>query len=156
MTALTASDVARGLASNGGSASNSPISHLLALQKHSGCVNSIRFSPDGLSLLTAGDRGAVVIWSVPIGKRGGGNGKYWWGEIKSEADLQCKVIRTQCEDIFTADWSPCSRRFMLGSLDHKVMTFEDVSPYNQSYGSAGEWKPLQTLSNHAHYVQGVR
>jgi len=155
MSNLTAADVAKGMATNGGSASNSPVSHILSLQKHSGCVNSIKFSPDGLTLLTAGDRGAVVLWSVPMTKRGGGNGKYWWGEVKTESDLTCKVIRTQCEDIFDANWTPCSRRFMLGSLDHKVMTFEDASPYNPSYGSSGDWKPLQSLSTHTHYVQGV-
>jgi hypothetical protein len=71
-------------------------------------VNSIRFSPDGLSLLTAGDRGAVVVWSVPMGKRGGGNGRYWWGEVKTEADLQCKVVRTQCEVRFNEDRSDSS------------------------------------------------
>ena len=44
---------------------------------------------------------------------------------------------------------------MLGSLDHKTTLFSDTSPYSPTYGSSGDWKPLQTLSDHRHYVQGA-
>ena len=82
----------------------------MTLTKHEGGCNTLRFSPDGLSLATAGDRGAVIIWSVPVAKRGGGNGRHYWGIAEREEDLQVKILRSQCEDVFDLAWSPCGRR----------------------------------------------
>ena len=90
--------------------SSSPVTHLMTLTKHEGGVNCLRFSPDGLSLATAGDRGSVIVWSVPVSKRGGGNGRHYWGMATREEDLQVRVLRGQCEDVFDMAWSPCGRR----------------------------------------------
>jgi chromatin assembly factor 1 subunit B len=121
--------------------------------------------------VACGDGGAIVVWSVPISKRGGGNGKHYWNLLTSEKELSVKVLRSWGEDIFDVDWSPDSKRFAVGTLDHKVAFYEDMSlTENQSsdaavttdgaaapttWGGSGTWKNVCTLSDHKHYVQGV-
>jgi len=101
------------------------VEHVVTLTKCDTCVNCVRFSPDGLFLVACGDAGAVVVWSVPMAKRGGGNGKHYWNLVSDEKELDVKVLRSGCEDIYDVNWSACSKRFGIASLCHKVAVFED-------------------------------
>ncbi|GMI53306.1 hypothetical protein TeGR_g11435 [Tetraparma gracilis] len=139
-----------------------PVSHLVTLARFESGVNCVRFSPDGLSLVACGDAGAVIVWSVPMDKRGNGNGRHFWPQVECEKDLQVKVLRSQAEDIFDVAWAPDSKRFIVGSLDHKVGVFEDQSIPDSppdaaapQWGGVGSWKQISVLADHRHYVQGV-
>jgi len=112
-------------------------------------VNSVAFSPDGLNLLSAGDGGVIILWAVPASKRGKGNGRYFWSDVVKESDLACKVVNASCEDIMDVSWAPDSKRFVVGSLDHSVIVFEQG-------GGEGEWSCVwRNNRDHVSYVQGV-
>lgn len=137
------------------------IEHMLSLTRHERSVNAIAFSPDGLHLATAGDGGSVLIWSVPPSKRGNQNGRHFWSTLEKEGDLSFRIVTTSCEGISDISWSPDSKRFMVGSIDHSVQIYEDESfDYNTSNANKpqieSQWKHVyRNASDHSHFVQGV-
>jgi chromatin assembly factor 1 subunit B len=141
--------------------------YLCSLSRHDGPVNCVRFSPDGLHLATAGETGAVIVWSVPINKRGGGNGRHYWSScVTREADLSVKIVpRCTGDGICDLSWSTDSKRFMAGTIDHAVLICEDAS-YTANHPPApqpapalpkdSEWRLVyRNGMEHTHYVQGV-
>jgi chromatin assembly factor 1 subunit B len=128
------------------------IVHLLALRRHERSVNAVRFSPDGLVLATAGDGGSIILWSVPLDKRGNDNGKHFWASVQKESDLDCKVVvgiddGPTTEDIIDVAWSEDSKSFAVSCIDHNAFVLE-CTAYNK-------WKCVAKLKDHTHYVQGV-
>lgn len=128
------------------------IVHLLALRRHERSVNAVRFSPDGLMLATAGDGGSIILWSIPLDKRGNDNGKHFWASVQKESDLDCKIIvgiddGPTTEDIIDVAWSADSKSFAVSCIDHNAFVLE-CTAYNK-------WKCIAKLKDHTHYVQGV-
>lgn len=136
------------------------IDYMTSLIRHERPVNSVAFSPDGLHLATAGEAGNIILWSVPVSKRGNGNGKHFWSTIESEKDLTVKIVSTHCEGVCDLSWSADSKRFMVGTIDSFVLTFEDkqyahnaASPESQQKES--EWTLVFRNGEHSSFVQGV-
>ena len=128
---------------------NSAITHLLALKRHERSVNAIKFSPDGLVLVTVGDGGSIVLWSVPADKRGGQNGRHFWSSVEKESDLDAKVVvedGPSTEDLIDIAWAANSASFVVSCIDHSAFVLEFIQ---------NKWKCVAKLKDHTHYVQGV-
>jgi chromatin assembly factor 1 subunit B len=151
------------------------IHYICSLSRHEGPVNVVKFSPDGLHLATAGDTGTIIVWSVPVAKRGNGNGRHFWSSIAREADLHMQIVTRTGEGIADVSWSADSKRFLAGSIDHSVFCVEDAN-YVLDEATFTEQdsdlnaSPARTLSStaqaswkivyrngidHTHFVQGV-
>ena len=151
--------------------------HLCRLSRHDGPVNAVAFSPDGLHLATAGETGAVIIFSVPVQWRGNRNGRHGWSQLTREHDLTTKVV-TVGDAILDVSWSADSKRLLLGCIDHSVIVLEDVN-YNVNHSTTissssttsssssttttttqpqvdSLWKVVyRNAMDHSHFVQGV-
>eukprot|EP00978_Attheya_sp_CCMP212_P005952 scaffold13371_cov47-Attheya_sp.AAC.5 len=142
-----------GLLQHDGPPYSTKIELMLSLNRHERTVNAVKFSPDGLHLLTAGDGGSIVVWSVPVSKRGNDNGRHYWSTLERENDLTCRVVSGASEDILDVSWSADSKRFVAGSLDHCVMVYEDACTNSTE---ESQWTCVyRNAKDHTHYVQGV-
>lgn len=123
------------------------IDYLCSLTRHEGPVNAVAFSPDGLHLATAGDAGAIIVWSVPPSKRGNGHGRHFWSTVTREQELAVQIVARVGEAVCDLSWSSDSRRFVAGTIDHAVICVE----YQQV-----DWKVVwRNGMEHTHFVQGV-
>ena len=136
------------------------IEYITSLTRHELSVNAVAFSPDGLHLAPAGEAGSIVIWSVPVSKRGNGNGRHFWSTIGQESDLLVRIVSTHAEGVYDISWSADSKRFMVGTIDSLVLVYEDkhyttnlVSPETEQKDS--EWQPVFRNGEHTSLVQGV-
>lgn len=135
-----------------------PIEYLTSLSRHDLPVNCVAFSPDGLHLLTAGEAGSIIVWSVPITKRGGGNGRHYWSTVNKESDLSVRIVSTHCEGVCDLSWSTDSKRFCVGTIDSNVLIYEDKHySINQtnSQQKESEWHLVFRNGEHTAFVQGV-
>lgn len=123
------------------------IDFLCRLGRHEGAVNCVEFSPDGLTLATAGDTGTVIMWSVPLEKRGNGNGQHFWCQVTREQDLQVRVIARSMEAVMDLSWSKDSQRLLAGAIDAAVFVLQA--------GDSNSWNHAYRAKEHHHYVQGV-
>jgi len=140
---------------------NTKIEHMLSLKRHERSVNAVAFSPDGLHLATAGDGGSILVWSVPPSKRGNQNGRHFWSTLTKEGDLTFRLVSSPCEGINDISWSPDSKRFVVGSIDHCVHVYEDAS-YDTNIANPdkpqleSQWRSVyRNTLDHTHFVQGV-
>ena len=137
------------------------IDYLMSLTRHDVTVNSVAFSPDGLHLATAGDSGNIVIWSVPVSKRGNNNGRYFWFNLRSEKDLTVRIVSTHCEGIVDLSWSTDSKRFTVGTIDSCVLIYEDkhfaTNACNpETHRKESDWQLVfRNADQHSSFVQGV-
>lgn len=136
------------------------IAYLTSLSRHELPVNTVAFSPDGLHLVTAGEAGNILLWSVPVSKRGGGNGKHYWSTITKENDLTVRVLSTHCEGVCDISWSQDSKRFAVGTIDSNVLIFEDKNfatnaASAQTLQKDSEWQIVFRNGEHSAFVQGV-
>jgi len=137
------------------------IDYMISLDRHDTTVNCVAFSPDGLHLATAGDSGNIVIWSVPVNKRGNNNGHHFWSTITNEKDLMLRIVSTYCEGIVDLSWSADSKRFTVGTIDSCVLIYEDkhhslnaCSP--EAHRKESDWQPVfRNADQHGSFVQGV-
>jgi WD40 repeat protein len=137
------------------------IDYMTSLTRHELPVNTVAFSPDGLHLVTAGEAGNIVLWSVPVNKRGGGNGRHFWSTISKENELTVRIISTHCEGVCDISWSADSKRFVVGTIDASVLVFEDKhfqanhsSP--DTHQKESEWQVVfRNSSDHTQFVQGT-
>jgi len=137
------------------------IDYMMSLTRHDVTVNSVAFSPDGLHLTTAGDSGNIVIWSVPVNKRGNNNGRHFWFTLGSEKDLTVRIVSTHCEGIVDISWSTDSKRFTVGTIDSCVLIYEDkqyginaCSP--ETHRKESDWQLVfRNADQHSSFVQGV-
>lgn len=139
------------------------IKYLCSLARQEQAVNTVAFSPDGLHLATGGETGAILVWSVPPSKRGGGNGRHYWSTVTQENDLTVRVVTRNGEGITDISWSADSKRFVAGTIDHTVLICEDKNYDSNHHRVAGgpaalesDWQSVYRNSmDHTHYVQGV-
>lgn len=137
------------------------IDYMMSLTRHDVTVNSVAFSPDGLHLATAGDSGNIVVWSVPVNKRGNNNGRHFWFTLSSEKDLTVRIVSTHCEGIVDISWSTDSKRFTVGTIDSCVLIYEDkqyginaCSP--ETHRKESDWQLVfRNADQHGSFVQGV-
>jgi len=137
------------------------IDYMMSLTRHDVTVNSVAFSPDGLHLATAGDSGNIVVWSVPVNKRGNNNGRHFWFTLSSEKDLTVRIVSTHCEGIVDLSWSADSKRFTVGTIDSCVLIYEDkqyginaCSP--ETHRKESDWQLVfRNADQHSSFVQGV-
>eukprot|EP00529_Nitzschia_sp_RCC80_P014459 CAMPEP_0113480046 /NCGR_PEP_ID=MMETSP0014_2-20120614/21648_1 /TAXON_ID=2857 /ORGANISM="Nitzschia sp." /LENGTH=752 /DNA_ID=CAMNT_0000373413 /DNA_START=257 /DNA_END=2515 /DNA_ORIENTATION=+ /assembly_acc=CAM_ASM_000159 len=136
------------------------IDFMMSLCRHDVAVNAVKFSPDGLHLVTAGDSGNIVLWSVPVHKRGNNNGRHYWSEIKKESDLSVRIISTHCEGVVDLSWSADSKRFVVGTIDSCLLIYEDknhamnaCSP--ETHQKQSDWQQVYRNGEHGSFVQGV-
>jgi len=123
------------------------IEFLCRLARHEGAVNCVKFSPDGLTLATAGDTGAIIMWSVPPEKRGNGNGQHFWSQVTREQDLHVRVIARSMEAVTDLSWSKDSQRLLAGAIDAAVFVLQARDD--------NTWHHVYRAKEHNHYVQGV-
>lgn len=136
------------------------IDYMTSLSRHDLPVNTVAFSPDGLHLVTAGEAGSIILWSVPVSKRGGGNGRHFWSTVTKESDLSVRIVATHCEGVCDISWSADSKRFVVGTIDSNVLIFEDkhyatnqCSP--ETHQKDSEWQVVFRNGEHSSFVQGV-
>lgn len=137
------------------------IDYMLSLARHDVTVNSVAFSPNGLHLATAGDSGNIIVWSVPVSKRGNNNGRHFWSTLTSEKDLTVRIVSTHCEGIVDLSWSADSKRFTVGTIDSCVLIYEDkhhamnaCSP--ETHRKESDWQLVfRNADQHGSFVQGV-
>lgn len=123
-----------------------------ALLRHEGPVSCVKFSPDGLHLVSGSETGSILVHSVPLNKRAKGNGRHFWSTVTQENDLLVKIASRCGDGVTDLSWSSDSRRLLAGTVDHAVWVFEvDTSPTSSS-----TWKTVyRNTSHHTHYCQGV-
>jgi chromatin assembly factor 1 subunit B len=136
------------------------IDYMTSLTRHELPVNTVAFSPDGLHLVTAGVAGNIVLWSVPVSKRGNGNGRHFWSEIRKESDLAVRILSTHCEGVCDISWSADSKRFVVGTIDSNVLIYEDKHYANnqsspETHQQLSEWQLVFRNGEHSSFVQGV-
>jgi chromatin assembly factor 1 subunit B len=136
------------------------IQYMLSLTRHDVAVNAVAFSPDGLHLATAGDSGNIVVWSVPVHKRGNKNGRHFWSTLTKENELTVRIISTHCEGIVDLSWSSDSKRFAVGTIDSCLLIYEDkhfgTNACNpETHQKESEWTQVFRNAEHGSFVQGV-
>ena len=155
------SNASAGMVQKQSSAAATKIDYLCSLTRQEQSVNTVAFSPDGLHLATGGETGAIVVWSVPPSKRGGGNGRHYWSTVQREQDLNVRIVSRSGEGVCDISWSADSKRFVAGTIDHTVLVCEDrnFDANHQRVGGPAvdsDWQVvLRNNSYHSHYVQGV-
>jgi chromatin assembly factor 1 subunit B len=139
---------------------NNQIDYMTSLTRHELPVNTVAFSPNGLHLVTAGESGNIVLWSVPVSKRGNQNGRHFWSTIAKEADLSVRIVSTHAEGVCDISWSADSKRFVVGTIDSNVLIYEDkhhatnhCSP--ETHQKESDWQLVFRNGEHASFVQGV-
>jgi len=136
------------------------IDYMMSFTRHDVAVNSVSFSPDGLHLATAGDSGNIIMWSVPVHKRGNNNGRHFWSTLTSEKDLTVKIVSTHCEGVVDLSWSADSKRFSVGTIDSCLLIYEDTQ-YGanacnpEALRKESEWQLVFRNAEHGSFVQGV-
>lgn len=133
------------------SLSSPGITHLTTLTRHDRSINTVQFSPQGTHLASAGDGGTLIVHSVPCNERSCNNSTFWKALLQTEKDLSIRLVHTGAEDVMDISWSKDEKRFMIGTLDHSVLVFEEQVIENESKWNC-VWK---NLKEHTHYVQGV-
>jgi FOG: WD40 repeat len=141
------------------------IQHTTTLTRHERSINALSFSPNGNHLASAGDGGALMVHTVPSTHRfqdttiSSHNGSscpqvFWKHVLQKESDLSVKVLHTAAEDVMDISWSASSDKFIIGTLDHSVIVFqEDFCSTEQVVKS---WSCIwKNNKEHTHYVQGV-
>ena len=113
--------------------------HLADLDGFTCSINTLRFSPNGECLATAGDDGSVIVWGCRPA-----NGCFRWDCVDSPRHLQKRLMRGRCSEIYDLAWSPDSTGLMAGSVDGSVKVWNIIN---------GEI--VQTLRDHQGFVQGV-
>lgn len=136
----------------GATSSATKIDFLCSLNRHDGPVNTLAFSPDGLHLATGGDSGSMIVWSVPLAKRGNDNGRHFWSTVTREQDLQVRIVASSGDSCCDISWAADSKRFLAGSIDHSIVLCEDS---NFGVGEASWRIVYRNGMDHTHYVQGV-
>ena len=138
------------------------VKYLTSLTRHDSAVKTVAFSPDGLHLATGSDAGgALIVWSIPLKKRGNNNGKHFWSMLSSqgrgESELSVRIVNHSSTGICDISWSADSKRFVAGTIDHAVLVCENVNYNSTTKGGDLEahWRTVyHNGMDHTHYVLG--
>ncbi|KAJ3174674.1 hypothetical protein HK101_010869, partial [Irineochytrium annulatum] len=126
---------------------NARVEFLANLNRHSGGVNCVRWSPKGSILASCGDDGCIILWHqnknkdpiATIAPSAGGDEEYEsvesWGIHK--------MLRGTC-DVYDLAWSPDASFILAGFIDNSARIF-----------TVAESRCVTVLSDHQHFVQGV-
>mmetsp|Transcript_4338 Transcript_4338/g.11909 ORF Transcript_4338/g.11909 Transcript_4338/m.11909 type:complete len:608 (-) Transcript_4338:154-1977(-) len=134
-------------ASNNGSRG---LEYRCSLGRDNQAVNCVKFSPDGLHLAVGGDGTNLQIYSVPMSKRGNGNGRHYWSQLTQDCcDLTYRVVNA-AEGVTDLSWSADGQRILVASVDHSVCIVQRVEEDRQD-----RWTVIYRSQEHSHYVQGV-
>lgn len=155
---------------------NTKMNYMCSLSRHERTVNVVRFSPNGLHLATAGDSGTIIVWSVPVSKRGGNNGRHFWSTVTKETELTVRIIAGNGDGVCDICWSADSKRFVVGTVDHCFVVYEDayydsnqqqqqqqttstapsLTITTEKPQSESQWKAVfRSTSDHSNFIQGV-
>ncbi|KAJ8599954.1 hypothetical protein CTAYLR_002838 [Chrysophaeum taylorii] len=104
---------------------------------HDGSVNCGRWAPEGSRVASAGDRGAVCVWS-------GGSSASWWRSLDENDERATCSKLAHADDVYDVAWSPCGEYLLTGAIDHTAALWH-----------VGTKRRVRVISDHAHYVQGV-
>lgn len=139
-----------------GSSQHAKIEYLTSLTRHEMAVKTLAFSPDGLHLATGSDAGgSLIVWSVPLSKRGGNNGRHFWSFLRQEGELTVRIVNHSSSGICDLSWSADSKRFVAGTIDNAVMVCENVN--HGSRTDEAQWRTVYNNGmDHTHYVLGAR
>jgi chromatin assembly factor 1 subunit B len=148
-------------------ANASRVQFLASLERHSGPVNVVRFSPDGTRIASASDDGYVIVWHrptdatvttavsasasaavgaaadplAPTAASSSALGADDSGAVESWSVL---TLMRATLSIYDLAWSPSGDCIAVGCIDHKVIIWELASGHE-----------LLSTRDHEHYVQGV-
>ena len=131
------------------------IQHITTLTRHERSINSVQFSPNGNHLASAGDGGTLIVHTVPHSHSTSKKNRIFWNKLlQSEKDLSIKVVHTGAEDVMDISWSTSSDKFMIGTLDHSVLVFQQDFCLQELI--VKKWNCIwKNNKEHTHYVQGV-
>ncbi|ODV63718.1 Cac2p [Ascoidea rubescens DSM 1968] len=120
------------------------IEYRCTLSKHTQAVNVVRFDPKGQILATAGDDGALLIWTLSdkIIKEFGSNDIDQ--DDQKESWILRHSLRSSTSEIYDIAWSPNSQYLLTGSMDNISKI------YNVVTGQC-----VKQIAEHNHYIQGV-
>lgn len=116
---------------------------LCQMDNHLACVNSVRWSSNGLILASAGDDKIVMLWNRAKGPSAVfGNG----GITKTSENWRClQTLRGHNEDILDLAWSPLDRWLASCSVDNNIIVWDMKNPPSV----------VQVLKGHTGLVKGV-
>lgn len=145
------------------SVTNTPnIQHLTTLTRHTQSINSIAFSPNGNHLASAGDQGTLMIHTIPSpyfdneSESQHDPHEFWHKKFTQESDLSLKMISSKAQDIMDISWSKSSDKFMIGTVDHSVIIYQQVFAREGDKVIVKDWKEIyRNATEHRNYVQGV-
>jgi len=131
------------------------IQHITTLTRHERSINSVQFSPNGNHIASAGDGGTLIVHTVPHSHSSSKKNRLFWNTLlQSEKDLSIKVVHTGTEDVMDISWSKSSDKFIIGTLDHSVIVFQQ--DFCQQEQIIKKWNCIwKNAKEHTHYVQGV-
>lgn len=150
------------------SLSSPSIQHLATLTRHERSINALSFSPNGNHLASAGDGGALMVHTVPssyrfvqgernssvVMNKSTGPDFFWKNVLQKESDLSVKVLHTGAEDVMDISWSSSSDKFIIGTLDHSVLVYQEN--FCSTEQIVKTWNCIwKNNKEHTHYVQGV-
>jgi WD40 repeat protein len=85
---------------------------MLTLKGHSGCVNTIGFSPDGTRVITGSEDRTVKLWDTKTG-------------------AEVLTLKGHTESVQTASFSADGTRIVTGSADYTAVIW-DSRPYAEN------------------------
>ncbi|XP_055300313.1 protein HIRA homolog [Sitodiplosis mosellana] len=115
---------------------------LCQMDNHLACVNSVRWSGNGLTLASAGDDKIIMLW-----KRGIGPSTVFGssGISKSVENWRCQtILRGHSGDILDVAWSPQDRYLASSSVDNTIIVW-----------CMNNLQTITTLKGHSGLVKGV-
>ncbi|KAH3669020.1 hypothetical protein WICMUC_005119 [Wickerhamomyces mucosus] len=120
------------------------VEYLSTLSKHTQAVNVVRFDPSGKILATAGDDGAVLLWtkSDSIVKEFGQDPEEF-EDIKESWVLR-HACRSGSSEVYDLAWSHDSKYIVTGSTDNISRIYD-----------ANSGQQITQIAEHSHFVQGV-
>jgi chromatin assembly factor 1 subunit B len=114
------------------------VKYITDLIGHDNTVNSVKFSPNGKYLASAGDDRTVIIWNRrPRAKEFG-------SEEQEIAWCPFKILKSHTSDVYDLCWSRDSNYLISGSVDNTAI-----------FWNVEKSKVVQRLEGHTNFIQGV-
>lgn len=109
---------------------------VVALTLHTATVNTVRFSPDGRILATAGDDASIFLWEPHPSL--GASGADGWARVTAEREVAKRILRGHKSDVYDLSWAPDSTRLLSGSVDNSAIVWDVVrGPWTERERNGG-------------------